>query len=266
MELKFNYKVPPTSWVDKFVCEKALASLSSINSEWDSLYSRQYIALMGVLNSDLELEDQLIQATYILMEQPWNPFVAQFIEKFLTIQQIQQCAELCQFIFNKDRPLSENHVQHIKIGKTRYIGPLKNLADITFSQFMDVDHILTHTKELSQNDFAKIAAILYLPKGEIYSHLNNQKRIPLFLQQSKNVLYGITFFFTSIKQKWVRQLPNLFLQGSENESGAGNWAEPLEAISSDPVNMKDNANQSAFNVLYYMDRKIAESKKLKNNA
>lgn len=260
-QFSLQYKVPPGNLFERQLCKYGEQKLQSIPSEWDTISPKHYLAIMGILRSDINLVDQLIQCTYILLNVPWDWRVKLYIHFFITIQQIELISEICHFIINPDKQLHVNHLPTIKIGKQTYYGPSDGMANLSFSQFMDADHHLNSSKSLDLPQLAKLASILYQPRGTAYQHQEANKQISQFETLSENHLHGIAHFFSSVKTKWVKLLPHLFPNPNEKASGASNWGEPLKAISSSPVEMAQNAQQPAFNVLYYLNEQIAEQKK-----
>lgn len=260
MELKVYLKQRPRNPLHKRLCRAAARSLRQLNTSWDALEPRQYLAIMGVLNSGVPIEDQLQQLSYILMRQPWNKAVDFLVRHYLTDTQLRHCAELCKFVFDDGQRLSKNHFPRLKHRRTTFHGPIDGMESLSFSQFMDADHALMYGEGEPLDKFAALASILYLPEGEGYDHTSAAKRLPHFRQLSDNMLYGIGFFFASVKSFWATCYPHLFVK-SEGGKG-GNWAEPLFAISEDPVRQKQNAEQRATTVLFFLDQSIKKQKEI----
>lgn len=261
MVLTLYYKNPPRSLAEKLLCSRGEKRLKSINSEWDSLTPKEYLGIMDKLHADLMLDDQIIQCTYLLMGVHDSRVMQQYVKHYLTMGQIHMISECTKFIFSNERYLRKNHIPSLVIKKRLFQGPSNAMHDLTFSQFMDVDHVVCNSEKLGVAELAKIAAMMYLPKGEKYSHVTSAKREHMFAKLDINILRGIAFFFSSVKSSWVDQLEHLFDKPKTGGQKTGaNWVKPLQAISKDLISMHEQAELPAFNVLHYMNSKILEAK------
>ena len=258
MDIELCYKQAPSNFVAKQLCKRCEKKLQNIPNSWDALAPRQYLAIMGVLNSGVTFEDQLLQTLFILIDQPWDADMQYYIKHFITTDQLWLSTGLCEFIADDEKRLSKNHLPRIRIKGKNYYGPADNMQDVIFSQFMDIDHIYMFDPSDQLTKLAKTASILYLPKGEQYHTLKSQKRVDYFKSISKNELYAIGYFYSSVRATWAAQLPNLFV--SSAKGGDSNWAEALMAMSQDPARVTENSEQEAMTVLMHMDQTIKTQK------
>ncbi len=258
MVIDIHYKVPPNNFAAKALCSRCERKLQSIPNSWDALAPRQYLLIMGVLNSGVDFHDQLLQITYVLLDVPWNKDMEYYIKQYITTDQLWLFTALANFMEDEKKRLTKNHLPSVRINGKRYYGPSDMMQNISFSQFMDIDHIIMFDDSKQLQKLAKIASIMYLPKGEAYDTVISQTREHQFAKLSQNELYSIGFFFSSVRSQWEQSFTNLFVKGSG--SNTSNWAEPLSAMSQDPERLARNSEQRALTVLFQMDQTIKRQK------
>lgn len=128
--------------------------------------------------------------------------------------------QLCDFIFT-DNTLTQQPFPVLK----GFYGPASNFDNITCGEYEDAEIFFYQFRENPSNEpLARMAAILWRPKDELYISISNgrkieynaEKTVSLFLKEDPWKLYAIYCWYTGCRNTLPKLFPNAFGGGSSS--------------------------------------------------
>jgi hypothetical protein len=146
----------------------------------------------------------------------------------------------------------------------RYYGPADAMTESSFGEFMFAE------AAFSTGNRALLAAVLYRPKGEVFSRQRVDARLKRFTGLDAGLLGCIEQNYLDTKRRLQRRFPNVFpahLSESSSTPAAPakptNWLEIAIGLAKlDPTKIPDIEKQNLYLVLKVLDEQIRQADEL----